>query len=162
MLAFDVMAFFWDIYSFFARHARSWNRYHIFDPFTYKLLIDKGYVQLSLCVRSFVAEISHQTITSNRLSGFQCKRESRTLSLCGTTLSFTERRYSLAVNAKINTEDCQPIYPLGAFIIIDVHDPRPFDGGPVLKRFLSSKTLSPSNLLITTPALWSFRGRLGN
>lgn len=152
VLGFDVMAFFSralqipgsyrygypdspkHIYSFFARHARPWT------PESFKeigvtpshIRIENGYVQMRLCIRSFVAEYLPDEIVhfggyggGREISGFRCKRESGTLSLCGTTLSFRERRYSLTVNARVSNRTFQPIYPLGSSIIIEVRDPPP-------------------------------------
>lgn len=153
VLGFDVMAFFSralqlpgsylhhgypdspkDIYSFFARHARPWKPepFRDIDVIPSHIRIENGYVQMRLCIRSFVAEYPPDEIVhfggygrGREISGFRCKRESGTLSLCGTTLSFRERRYSLALNARVSTSTFQPIYPLGASIIIDVRDPPP-------------------------------------
>lgn len=142
MLGFDVMAFFSrglqshddnprtssrhprDSYYFFARHASAWNRHLTWD--LYNIRIEHWFVQMNLCVRSFAADLPTPRTTANRVSEFQCKRESGTLSLCGTTLSFTARRYSLAVSARINTQEWpKPIYPFGVCMIIEVCDPHP-------------------------------------
>lgn len=117
-----------DTYQFFSRHAVSWDKTSSWNasiPRIWDNLRELGIFQLVFWMRSFAPDIgSAKGPLTTAQSGLRCERESGKLSLCGTVLSFVERRYSVA--GRVNTRGGGTrLYPYGVCAIISIRDPGP-------------------------------------
>ncbi|KAK1833076.1 hypothetical protein QBC39DRAFT_346720 [Podospora conica] len=144
VLGFDVMAFLSrilrlgdddepgrDSYQFFAQHAVSWDNTTSSGPSIPRILTsNSGGLQLIFLARSFAPNTdpckAPSTVTQ---PGLRCEREAGKMSLCGTVLSFVERRYSVAGRAMPRYR-ARDIYPYGVSGILYIRDPSPVNAAP--------------------------------